>query len=138
MAATRTFHIRMSECCYPFLAANLIPHAPRKPGIYKLLSVDDKMGSEVLYVGWAAPGHGETLYAALAGHMMGRLRPSSADLSKATRDVYFEYAAEADVASPEDFKDIAGALIARFKPRLNPSAPPPASGRYGPVEVVLL
>jgi len=137
MGPPRVFRVRMSECCYRFLADNLIPHAPRKPGVYKILAIDEKMGSEVLFVGWAVPGHGETLYAALAGHLMGRLRPTSQDLAKAAREVYFEYLAAADVETPEDYKDIAGALIARFKPRLNPATPPPSSGKYSSVDIVV-
>lgn len=136
MADPKTFRIKVSECCYRFQAANLIPHAPRKPGVYKLLTVDERLGSETLFVGWAVPGHGESVYAALAGHMMGRLRPTPQDLGKAAKDVYFEYIVDADVSSPDDFKDIAGALISLLKPRLNPAAPAPSTGRYSSVELV--
>jgi hypothetical protein len=120
---------------YRFHPANLRPNVPRRPGVYKLLRVDAKLGREVLYVGWTAPGSSATLYAALAAHVMGRLRPSLDDLRKAGGEPYFEFIADADVGCAEDFQDIAACLIARHRPRLNPCVPPPYSGRYASVDV---
>ncbi len=125
----RTFKLRMSERCFRFKPDALPGHAPRKPGVYEFVTFDAKMAPQVLYVGVAAPGAGETVYDALAQHMMGNLRPASEDLFKAAKDVYFDFVAEWD-GDDEDLKDIAAALIAKHKPKLNPSAPPPRSGRY--------
>ncbi|TPW19032.1 MAG: hypothetical protein FD126_3092 [Elusimicrobia bacterium] len=128
----KTFKLRMSERCFRFKPDALPGHAPRQPGVYEFVTFDAKMQPQVLYVGVAAPGAGETVYDALAQHMMGNLRPASEDLFKAAKDVYFDYVAEWD-GDVEDLKDIAAALIAKHKPQLNPAAPPATSGRYASV-----
>ena len=128
----KTFKLRMSERCFRFKPDALPSHAPRKPGVYEFVTFDAKMEPQVLYVGVASPGAGETVYDALAQHMMGNLRPASEDLFKAAKDVYFDYVAEWD-GDVEDLKDIAAALVAKHRPKLNPSAPPATSGRYASV-----
>ncbi|MDE2292537.1 MAG: GIY-YIG nuclease family protein [Elusimicrobia bacterium] len=125
--SARTFRLRMSERCFRFKPDALPSHAPRKTGVYEFVTFDAKMNPQVLYVGLA--GAGQTVFDALAQHMMGNRRPASEDLFKAAKDVYFDYVAEWD-GDDEDLKDIAAALIAKHKPRLNPSSPPPVSGRY--------
>lgn len=126
----RTFKIVMSERCYRFKPDALPSHAPRQPGVYEFVMFDPNVQPIVLYVGLALPG---TVYDALASHMMGRVRPSADDLFNVNKDIYFDYVAQADVSSPEDLKDIAGALIAKHKPRLNASLPVPSSGKYSEV-----
>lgn len=128
----RTFKLRMSERCFRFKPDALPGHAPKKPGVYEFVTFDAKMEPQVLYVGVAAPGSGETIYDALAQHMMGNLRPASEDLFKAAKDVYFDFVAEWD-GDVEDLKDIAAALIAKHKPKLNPAAAPAVTGRYASV-----
>jgi hypothetical protein len=125
----------MSERCYRFKPDALMPHAPRKSGVYEFVTFDAEMKPEVLYVGLAIPGEGNTIYEAVAAHMMGNARPTTEDLFKTAKDVYFDYVDHAEGADDEDFKDIAGALIKRHSPRLNPSTPPPSSGKYGTVTV---
>lgn len=131
---SRVFRVRMSERCYRFKPDALGAHAPKAPGVYEFVTFDRDMKPEVLYVGAALPGEGGTIYEALAAHMMGNVRPSAEDLFQAAADVYFDYVAESDASSPEDLRDIAGALVARHKPRLNPSQAP-SSGRYASVTV---
>lgn len=133
-AGSRVFRIRMSERCFRFKPDALGSHAPKAPGVYEFVTFDEAMKPEVLYVGTALPGEGGTIYEALAAHMMGNVRPSAEDLFKAAPDIYFDYVAESDASSAEDYRDIAGALVARHKPRLNPSQPP-SSGRYASVTV---
>ena len=128
----KTFKLRMSERCFRFKPDALPGHAPKKPGVYEFVTFDAKMTPVVLYVGVAAPGAGETVYDALAQHMMGNLRPASEDLFKAAKDVYFDFVAEWD-GDAEDLKDIAAALIAKHKPSLNPDGAPATSGRYASV-----
>lgn len=128
----RTFKLRMSERCFRFKPDALPGHAPRKPGVYEFVTFDAKMEPQVLYVGVAAPGAGETVYDALAQHMMGNLRPASEDLFKAAKDVYFDFVAEWD-GDVEDLKDIAAALVAKHKPKLNTGTPPAPTGRYASV-----
>ncbi len=125
---TRTFKVRMSERCFRFKPDALGSHAPRKPGVYEFIAFDKEMKPEVLYVGLALPGGGETIYDAIAAHMIGNIRPTSEDLFNTAEDIYFDFVDEADLEFPEEHKDIAGALIRRHKPRLNPQGPPPSSG----------
>lgn len=129
----RVFKLRMSERCFRFKPDALPGHAPRRPGVYEFVTFDAKMNPEVLFVGVAAPGAGETVYDALAQHMMGNRRPTTEDLFKAAKDVYFDFVAEWD-GDAEDLKDIAAALVLKHKPRLNTAAMP-ATGRYASVEL---
>lgn len=129
MGVQRTFRISMSERRHRF-SPDALMHAPRRPGVYQFLTPDRRAGIEVLYVGLAIAGDRGTVYGALAAHLMGHLRPTQEDMRKVAKEIYFEYLAEADVSSAEDYKDIAGALIREHTPRLNPSAPPPSSGKY--------
>jgi hypothetical protein len=130
----RVFKITLSERRYRFQPEALRDHAPRRPGVYLLLAGDG--GSpKVLYVGAAIPGRGESVYAALAGHLMGNLRPNKTDLLKHARDLYFEFLADADVSAPEDYLDIAGALAARTPPCIKPPGKGLASGRYDSVSL---
>lgn len=131
MKSERVFRIRMCECRYRLAAENVTARAPRKPGVYRILSTDERLSCETLYVGLGLP----TVYRALADQVMGNVRPTAADLARGGRELYFEFSVEADVESPEEYKDIAAALIRREKPRMNPSTPPPSSGRHGRAEV---
>ncbi|MBI4386447.1 MAG: hypothetical protein HY551_03620 [Elusimicrobia bacterium] len=126
----RTFRIAMSERCYRFKPDALVPHAPQKPGVYEFVMFDAQLQPIVLFVGLAYP---KTLFEALSDHLMGRLRPSAEELFKISKDIYFDYVASADVSSDEEYKDIAGALIAKHQPRLNPAGQAISSGRYGTV-----
>lgn len=119
----------MSERCFRFKPDALGSHAPKQPGVYEFVMFDPQVQPIVLYVGLALPG---TIYEALAGHIMGNGRPTSEELFKVNKDIYFDYVASADISSPEDFKDIAAALILKHKPRFNTGAAP-SSGKYSEV-----
>lgn len=127
----KTFKIVMSERCFRFKPDALGSHAPHSAGVYEFVTFDAKVQPIVLYVGLALPG---TIYDALAGHMMGNIRPSSDELFKAAKDIYFDYVATADIASPDEFKDIAAALIAKHRPRFNTGAAP-SSGKFSAVRL---
>jgi hypothetical protein len=129
----RLYKLRMSERCFRFKPDALPSHAPRNPGVYEFVTFNAKMEPIVLFVGLALPGDGETIYDALAAHMVGSRRPASEDLFKAAKDIYFDYVAGWDGESADDLRDIAGALCAKHAPKLNPSTPPPSSGRYATV-----
>ncbi|MBI4425851.1 MAG: hypothetical protein HY554_19125 [Elusimicrobia bacterium] len=128
----RTFKIAMSERCYRFKPEALDNHAPKSPGVYEFVTFDAQLKPEVLYVGVSTP---QTLYEALAAHLMGSRRPTGDDLFRAAKDVYFDFVASSDAASPEDLQDIAASLAARAKPRLNGASGPGYTGRYEAVEV---
>jgi hypothetical protein len=85
----------------------------------------------VLYVGAAL---GRSVHDCLADHMAGRLAPTAQELFAVSPDIYFDFVAAADISDPEELKDIAGAFIAKSKPRFN-TGPAPSSGKYQKVEV---
>ncbi|MFH2203066.1 MAG: hypothetical protein ABIJ96_08135 [Elusimicrobiota bacterium] len=124
------FKIRMSDRRVPFSPENLGPHAPRRAGVYRLHLLDRRMRAEVLYVGLALAERGQTIHSALAAHIMGNQRPAKSDLLKEGPDIFFDYVLEPQPGASADLMDIAGALISQHRPRLNPSTPPPSSGRY--------
>lgn len=128
----RTFRIAMSERCYRFKPDALSSHAPNGPGVYEFVMFDTQLRPIVLYIGVALQSGVRN---ALAAHLMGNARPTADELSKLSKDVYFDFVASADVSSPDDYRDVAGALIARHRPRLNGACQPPFPGRYR--EVVL-
>ena len=125
----KTFKITMSERCFRFKPDALGSHAPHQPGVYEFVTFDEKVQPIVLFVGVAPT----TIYEALANHLMGNIQPTSDELFKAAKDIYFDYVASADTGSPEDFGDIAAALIAKHRPKLNPAGKTTATGRYAAV-----
>jgi hypothetical protein len=129
--ADRKFRVAMSERCYRFKPAALPDHAPHKPGVYEFVTFDAQKHAQVLYVGAALE---RSVYECLADHMAGTLAPTAAELFAVSPDIYFDFVASADIAGVEELKDIAGAFIARSKPRFN-TGPAPSSGKYGKVEV---
>ncbi|MBI5243759.1 MAG: hypothetical protein HY922_08770 [Elusimicrobia bacterium] len=129
----RMFHIKRSERCYRLKPEALRAHAPRRPGVYELLSCDAKGGPEVLYVGLALP---QTIYERLAAHLMGNVRPTADELRQSHPNVYFDFIAEADIESQEELRDIAGALMIRHNPRHNLLQNPPSSGKHHRVDVM--
>ena len=129
---SRTFKVRMSERCFRFKPDALGSHAPQKPGVYEFVTFDAAGKPSVLFVGLAAGG--ETVFSALGKHMTGQAKPTAAELFAAAKDVYFDYVADADIDSLDDLKDIAGAFVAKHKPRFNSGAAP-TSGKYSAVVV---
>jgi excinuclease UvrABC nuclease subunit len=127
----RKFRVAMSERCYRFKPAALPDHAPHKPGVYEFVTFDAQKNAQVLYVGAAL---GRSVHDCLADHMAGRLAPTAQELFAVSPDIYFDFVAAADISDPEELKDIAGAFIAKSKPRFN-TGPAPSSGKYQKVEV---
>ncbi len=126
----RVFKIAMSERCFRFKPDALPSHAPPKPGVYEFVTFDAERNASVLYVGLAKT----SVFDALSDHMLGKAKPTAADLFAAAKDVYFDYVAAADIDSLEDLQDIAGALVKKHSPSFN-AGEPPSSGKYS--EVVL-
>lgn len=125
----RTFKVRMSERCFRFKPDALPSHAPDKPGVYEFVTFDAAGQGVVLYVGLA-----QSVFRSLSDHLSNKAEPTAEKLFAAAKDVYFDYVADADIDSLDDLKDIAGALVAKSKPRFNTGAAP-ASGKYGVVTV---
>lgn len=128
---TRKFRVAMSERCFRFKPDALPSHAPHKPGVYEFVTFDERRSAQVLYVGVALD---RSVYQALDDHWNDRAKPGRSELFAAAADVYFDYVASADIADVEELKDIAGAFVARHKPRFN-AGPAPSSGRHAAVEV---
>jgi len=129
--AARKFRVAMSERCFRFKPDALPNHAPHKPGVYEFVTFDEQRNPVVLYVGLALTG---SVYEALAAHMDNKAAPTADELFAAAKDVYFDYVASADIGDVEELKDIAGAFVAKHKPRFN-AGPAPTSGRHESVEV---
>ncbi len=131
-AAQRVFKIKMSERCFRFKPDALYSHAPPKSGVYEFVTFDAAGKPTVLYVGLAVDG--ATVFDQLQKHISGKAQPTAEQLFALSKDIYFDYVADADILDIQELKDIAGALIAKHQPRLNVD-PPPSSGRYGSVRV---
>lgn len=126
----KTFKIRLSDRRIPLTPEALDRYAPRLPGVYRFHLLTSHAKIEILFVGLTRPGQNETIHTAIASHMMGNVRPTKADLLREGKDVYFDYILNPDTSDPRDLEDIAGRLITKDRPRLNPTSPPPSSGRY--------
>ena len=127
----RKFRIAMSERCFRFKPDALPSHAPHKPGVYEFVTFDAQKNPQVLFVGVALTG---SVYDCLAAHMDNTAAPTAKELFGVSPDIYFDYVASADITEADELKDIAGAFIARHKPRFN-TGPAPSSGRHAAVEV---
>jgi len=127
----RKFRIAMSERCFRFKPDALPSHAPHKPGVYEFVTFDEQRNPIVLFVGLALTG---SVYEALAAHMDNKAAPTADELFAAAKDVYFDYVASADIQEVDELKDIAGAFVAKHKPRFN-TGPAPTSGKHSSVEV---
>ena len=92
---------------------------------------DAQKNPQVLFVGVALE---KSVYECLDDHMNERLAPTAKDLFAAAPDIYFDYVASADIAEAAELKDIAGAFVAKHKPRFN-TGPAPSSGKHAAVEV---
>lgn len=130
--SVRKFRVAMSERCYRFKPAALPDHAPRKPGVYEFVTFDAQRNPQVLYVGVAMPG--TSVQEELAKHMGDEIKPGRSELFAVSPDIYFDFVASADIADVEELKDIAGAFVAKHKPRFN-TGPAPTSGRHAAVEI---
>ena len=128
---SRVFKLTMSERCFRFKPDALPSHAPQKPGVYEFVTFDAQMKPIVLFVGLALE---KSVYDCLSEHLANKLAPTAEQLFAAAKDVYFDYVADADIESLDDLKDIAGALVAKHKPRFNKGAAP-SSGKYAAVSV---
>lgn len=127
----RKFRVAMSDRCFRFKPDALPSHAPHKPGVYEFVTFDAQRNAQVLYVGVALT---ESVYEALAAHMDNKSSPTAKELFAATPDVYFDYVASADIQDVDELKDIAGAFVAKHKPRFN-TGPAPSSGKHASVEI---
>jgi hypothetical protein len=128
---TRKFRVAMSERCFRFKPDALPSHAPHKPGVYEFVTFDANKNPQVLFVGLAMD---KSVYQALDDHWQDKAQPGRKELFAVSPDVYFDYVASADIADVDELKDIAGAFIARHKPRFN-AGPAPSSGKHAAVEV---
>lgn len=128
----RKFKVTMSERCYRFKPAALTDHAPNKPGVYEFVMFDADKKPVVLYVGSAGPG--SSIQEELAKHMSDENRPTTSELFANSPDIYFDFVVSADINEIEELKDIAGALIAKHKPRFNADKAP-SSGKHEAVEI---
>ena len=121
----------MSERCFRFKPDALPSHAPHKPGVYEFVTFDAQRNPQVLFVGVASE---KSVYECLDEHMNGTRQPTKAELFAAAPDIYFDYVASADITDLSELQDIAGAFVAKHKPRFN-AGPAPSSGKYSSVEV---
>lgn len=129
--SARKFRVAMSERCYRFKADALPSHAPHKPGVYEFVTFDAQKNAQVLYVGLALD---KSVYQALDAHWNDQAQPGRTALFGVSPDIYFDYVAAADIADVDELKDIAGAFIAKSKPRFN-TGPAPSSGKHAAVEI---
>ncbi len=127
--ADKTYKITMSPRCFRFKPDALAPHAPPLPGVYEFVTFDAETKPIVLYVGMAVEN---SIHDQLAAHITDQAEPTAKALFGEAKDIYFDYVMPQQGDSPEDMKDIAGALIAKSKPKFNTGAAP-TSGRYSGV-----
>ncbi|MEK7233595.1 MAG: hypothetical protein AAB268_07255 [Elusimicrobiota bacterium] len=127
----RKFRIAMSDRCFRFKPDALPSHAPHKPGVYEFVTFDAEKNPQVLFVGVALTG---SVYEALAAHMENQAAPTAQELFAVAPDIYFDYVASADINEVDELRDIAGAFVAKHKPRFN-TGPAPTSGKHAAVEV---
>lgn len=132
---SREFQIRWTERIYHLQPHGITNHAPPGPGVFEIvLFPPGAQDGEVLYVGFE-PVQG-SVFARLEAILENRggLEPENLKVVQENLSIaYFDTAAVADVETDEDLMDLAWAVVAAKKSRLNDLAKQPHSGKYSEI-----
>ncbi len=129
----RTVRLRMSDRCFRFKPEAIPGHAPAAPGVYELVTFDERQTAKVVYVGLALD---TTIREALAEHWRGLRAPKGAELLQKYPNIYFDFVAQASIDDVSQWKDVADALIVKHRPELNPSVPERANVELKEVDIL--
>src|SRR3954466_439752 len=103
VSTAKHFELWMSERSYRYKEEALYSHAPQTPGIYQLVTFDEQQNGTILYLGLTLD---KSIFDALYEHWRGQRQPTVQDLLAKYPNLYFGYVAQADVQTPEDWKDL--------------------------------
>lgn len=131
----KEFQIKWTDRIYRLHLTGIGNHAPQGAGVFEIvLFPPGAEDGEVLYVGFE-PGGGsvaERLKAAFENR--GGLEAAQLKvLQENMANAYFDAVSVGDMASDDDLKDLAWAVVQKKKPRLNDTTTQPHSGRFSAI-----
>jgi hypothetical protein len=132
---SREFQIRWTDRIYRLHLTGIGNHAPKGPGVFEIvLFPPGAEDGEVLYVGFEPGGGSVSQTLAAAFENRGGLPPEKLRiLHENIANAYFDAVSVADAESDQDLMDLAWAVVARKKPRLNEASSQPHSGRFSAI-----
>ena len=95
--ATKEFGIWQSERSYRFKEEAIYNHAPETPGIYELVTFDEKQNAKVVYAEWTKE---KTIFETLFEHQKGEKKPTVEELLKQYPNLYFSFVVDSDASGP--------------------------------------
>jgi hypothetical protein len=128
----REFGIWQSERSYRFKEEAIHNHAPENPGIYELVTFDDKQDAKVVYADWV---QNKTIFESLFEHLKGEKKPTVQELLAKYQNLYFSFIVDSDASTPEDMQDLFYAIVQSDKPELVDAAAVKPTGRYAKITV---
>jgi len=131
-STAKQFEIWTSDKSFRYKEEAMYNHAPQTPGIYYIVTFDEKGQGKTLFMGNAADS---TIFKALFQHWEGTLDPKVQDLLAKYPSVYFMFIVESNAQSPEDQQDLFWALAQQEKPELMDWKNLPNTGRYAEITV---
>jgi hypothetical protein len=130
--ADKEFGIWQSERSYRFKEEALYNHAPETPGIYELVTFDEKQNAKVVYADWVKE---KTIFESLFEHWKGEKKPTVQELLARYPNLYFSFVVDSDAATPDDMQDLFYAIVQSDKPELTDPASVKPTGRYTKITV---
>ena len=86
--ADKEFGIWQSERSYRFKEEAIYNHAPESPGIYELVTFDEKQNPKVVFAEWVKE---KTIFDSLFEHWKGEKKPTVPDLLARYPNLYFSF-----------------------------------------------
>jgi len=132
LATTKEFGIWQSERSYRYKEEAMYNHAPQNPGIYELVTFDERQNPKVIFADWTKD---KSIFEALFEHWRGEKKPAVQELIGLYPNLYFSFIVDSDAKTPEDMQDIFYAIVQADKPVLVDPATVKPTGRYSEVTV---
>src|SRR5579872_1838844 len=128
----KEFSIWTSERCYRFKEDAFQNHAPQTPGIYELVTFDERQQPKVLYAGLTTD---KSIFQALYEHFEGSRQPAAKDLLAKHPNLYFSYVVDSDAKTPEDMQDLFYGIVHTDQAENPDPATVKHTGRYSEIKV---
>jgi hypothetical protein len=131
----REFSIKWTDRIYRLHLTGIGNHAPRGSGVFEIvLFPPGAEDGEVIYVGHEGASGSVSATLAAIFENRGGLPPEKLKVVQENlANAYFDAVSTADVESDQDLADLAWAIAAKKKPRLNEPVQQAPSGRFSAV-----
>jgi len=129
---SKTFEIWNSERSYRYKEEAMHNHAPNTPGIYQLVTFDERQNPKVVFMALTLD---KTIFMALDEHWQGIRQPAVQTLLASHPNLYFSFVVDSDAKTAEDLQDLFWAMVQSDKPEATSPHDPKPTGRYSEIHV---